>query len=71
MITDVVMPGMTGRELADRLVQIKPELKVLVVSGYTADARAHRGVLDPGVAYIPKPFSPDGLLRKVREMFAR
>jgi signal transduction histidine kinase len=71
VITDVVMPGMTGRELADRLQQMKPELKVLYVSGYTADAIAHQGVLDPGVAYLPKPFSPDGLLRKVREMLAR
>jgi PAS domain S-box-containing protein len=70
MITDVVMPGMTGRELAGRLAQMKPEMKVLYVSGYTADAIAHQGMLDPGVAYLPKPFSPDGLLRKVRELFA-
>jgi PAS domain S-box-containing protein len=70
MITDVVMPGMTGRELADRLAELRPETKVLYVSGYRADAIAHQGVLDPGVAYLPKPFSPDGLLRKVREVFA-
>ncbi len=68
MITDVVMPGMSGRELADCLESVRPEMKVLYMSGYTDDAIIHHGVLDPGIAYIQKPFAPDVLALKVREV---
>jgi PAS domain S-box-containing protein len=68
LITDVVMPGMTGRELARLLVERRPSLKTLYTSGYPANAIAHEGVIDPGVAYLPKPFSPAQLAAKVRDV---
>jgi PAS domain S-box-containing protein len=68
LVTDVVLPGMNGRELAGRLAASRPEMKVLFVSGYAADVIGHRGVLDSGVEYLPKPFSPDGLAAKLREV---
>jgi two-component system cell cycle sensor histidine kinase/response regulator CckA len=68
LITDVVMPGMNGRELARRLGAARPELKCLYMSGYTADVIAHRGVLEEGVSFIGKPFSLTVLAKKVREV---
>lgn len=68
MLSDVVMPRMTGRELADRLTPQRPEMKVIYLSGYPADAIARRGVLEAGVAYLAKPFSPESLAAKVREV---
>jgi two-component system cell cycle sensor histidine kinase/response regulator CckA len=62
------MPGMTGRELADAFEKQRPGTKVLFISGYTADIIGHQGILEPGVAYLPKPFSPEALARKVREV---
>ncbi len=67
LLTDVIMPGMNGRELAARLQQRSPALRCLFMSGYTANVIAHRGVLDDGVVFIQKPFSVRDLSRKVRE----
>ncbi|MCE5244626.1 MAG: response regulator, partial [Desulfobacteraceae bacterium] len=67
-ITDVVMPEMNGRDLADRLLKIRPEMKHLFMSGYTADVIAHQGVLDEGVNFIHKPFSLKELAVKIRKV---
>jgi CheY-like chemotaxis protein len=67
MVTDVVMPGLTGKELADRLKASRAGMKVLFTSGYTQNVIVHRGVLDAGVAYLPKPFIPEALAESVRE----
>jgi two-component system, cell cycle sensor histidine kinase and response regulator CckA len=68
MLTDVVMPGMNGRELATRVALIRPETKVLYMSGYAEDAVVSDGVLDSGLAFIQKPFALAALAQKVREV---
>ena len=68
MITDVVMPGMNGRELAELACARRSDLKVLYVSGYTGEAVLQHRLLEPGVAFLQKPFTPDALARKTREV---
>jgi CheY-like chemotaxis protein len=68
LMTDVVMPEMNGRDLAGKLIPLYPEVKVLFMSGYTANVIAHHGVLDHGVAFIQKPFSMADMTAKVREV---
>lgn len=68
MLTDVIMPEMNGRELAKRIEGEKPELKIIFMSGYTGEEMRNRGVLEPGTNFIQKPFTPDALVDKVREV---
>ena len=71
MVTDVIMPGMSGDKLANYLSVLRPEMKVLYVSGYTDHTIVHHGVLEPGLAFLQKPFSPKTLARKVGEVLTR
>jgi CheY-like chemotaxis protein len=68
LLTDVMMPQMTGPELAQRVAPLRPAVKVLYMSGYTSDALAQRQMVDLGPAFLQKPFTPDALARKVREV---
>ena len=67
LLTDVVLPDRNGRELADALRGIREDLRVLYMSGYNEDVVAHRGILDPGVRFLRKPFTSRELAEKVRE----
>ena len=68
LITDVVMPGMNGREVSTQLCAAHPKTRVLYLSGYAEDAIVHEGVLDPGASFLQKPFGLQALARKVREV---
>jgi two-component system cell cycle sensor histidine kinase/response regulator CckA len=68
LVTDLVMPEMGGRELARRLVELRPDIHLLFTSGYTAEAMNQQAILEPGDAFLGKPYSPDGLLKRVHEV---
>jgi two-component system, cell cycle sensor histidine kinase and response regulator CckA len=67
LIADVVMPGMSGRELGDRLAQLRPGIPVLYISGFTDEDVIRRGMLEEGRPFLQKPFTPHELARAVRE----
>jgi DNA-binding NtrC family response regulator len=71
LLADVVMPGRSGPALAQEILQARPGLAVVHMSGYTDDAVVRHGIVDAAVTFVQKPFTPDGLLRKVREALAR
>ena len=71
LLTDVVMPGMNGRDLAERLLEVHPNLRVLFTSGYPADHLAPHGVVDQGVSFLQKPFTLQALAAKVRSLLDR
>ena len=68
LLSDIVMPGMNGRDLAGQLSRIRSELKVLFMSGYTHNAIVHHGVLEEGLAFLEKPFTPEALAVKIRQV---
>lgn len=71
LLTDVVMPGSSGKELADELAGVYPEMTVLYMSGYTEHSIVRDGRLDPGTEFLEKPFRPDELVQRVREVLDR
>ena len=68
LVTDVIMPGMSGHEVSQLLRHTRPQMKTLYVSGYADESIVHHGVLEPGIAFLQKPFAADALARKVREV---
>jgi DNA-binding NtrC family response regulator len=68
VVTDVVMPGMSGSALVSQLEVVRPGIKALYISGYTDNAIVHHGILDSHIAFLEKPFSPNNLASKVREV---
>ena len=71
LLTDVVLPRMNGRQLVERLAPMRPSMRVLYMSGYPDDATLRDGIVDAEIDFLPKPFSPDSLIRTVRRVLRR
>jgi CheY-like chemotaxis protein len=71
LLVDVIMPGMNGREVLEQVTELRPDVRVLFMSGYAEDVIAAQGMLQPGVDFIAKPFSVESLTSKVREILDR
>jgi CheY-like chemotaxis protein len=71
LLTDVVLPGRNGRQLANEALALRPDLKVLFMTGYSRNAIVHQGRLDPGVEVIQKPITQDARATRIREVFDR
>ena len=67
-VTDVIMPKMNGREVAEKLLELRPAIRILFISGYTDESIAHHGLLQHGAQFLQKPFTPKGLLETVRKV---
>ncbi len=70
LFTDIIMPGMTGRKLANAVLQVIPHLPVIYATGYTQNAVVHNGILDPGTNFLQKPYSLSQLAQKMREVLS-
>jgi DNA-binding response OmpR family regulator len=68
LLTDLVLPGMSGRDIADRALILRPQMKVLFMSGHPDEVLSQQGILPSGAAFVRKPFTPESLARKVREV---
>lgn len=68
MVTDVIMPGMTGPKIVEHVAQTRPEMKALYISGYSDESVIRHGLIGPGRAFLSKPFGPEVLLRRLREL---
>ncbi len=68
LVTDVMLPGLSGRDLARQIQNLKPGIPVLYISGYSDDAVARHGIVDPGTHFLQKPFTPTQLGKKIREI---
>ena len=68
LVTDLIMPGMTGRDIVERITPTRPEMKVLYISGYTDEAISRHGVISPGTAFLSKPFGGGAFLLKIRQV---
>jgi len=71
LLTDVIMPVMNGKELKKSIEKIKPGIKTIFMSGYTANVIAHRGILEEGIEFIQKPFTPRALAKKVHDVLQK
>ena len=71
LLTDVIMPGMSGKDLSEKILKIIPKIKIIFMSGYTDDAIVKHGVLEEGINFIQKPFTPHQLIKIIKEVLQK